>query len=557
MARPVTPTASRRATIAALVAVKERRAGVLTARDVQKESHALYAALLRHFGSLAAARTVLRARRPPAPNQKWSQAQVLSELKRVARHKIRLVHRELQEAGYRGLCNAAMTYCGGLPRARRLAGVAEPRIRRARRSEWDEDRVLSDILDRHGLGQPLALSKAPTDLVGAAVYRFGSWEAAIEAAGLDYSKIRLLRAPYSREELLALLVELATRRPNMTLGALHHHRAAPAILREFGSFERGARAADLTGWPRRLLGPPFTRPATLRAIRSRRGAGRSIRASVVEREDAKLFLSAGRHFGTWLAAVAAAGIHIARNRRLARSTDFVPGRRPKWTLEEVRNALSERQRAGLPMNPAALRHADAGLYQAAKKLLRYSAELARRVYHAPKLTTRWTRTMVISELRASPKGGRALRPALKLAATKLFGSMVAAREASGLPPLRREWTDEDILRTVRVRARNKRDGTLISIAQRRFGSWRAALEAAGVEPLTRSRWTQTEIRAALKSRHARGFSLAASAVLRDAPSLYYAVHNRYGAFAPAVSRLVSGSLGSRGAPSTPRRSRRS
>ena len=531
--------ASRTQTVAALSKVVARRGGTLAASDV-KESEALYQAMLHHFGSLAAARSALRAVRPPPPNQRWSQKRVLSELRRLWRTGIRLVHSDLGEAGYRGLCNAAMTYCRGLPRARRLAGLPEPRMRRRERSEWDEERVLGEILERHELGEPLAHSKAPSHLVSAARYRFDSWQAAIEAAGLDYAAVRLVRPPYTREELLALLGSLAARRPDMTLTELHDHRAAAALLREFGSLERAARAAGLRSWPRRLLGPLLARAATLRAIRARRAEGSSIRMSDVDREDHHLVLSAHRHFESWLAAVAAAGIPVARSRPEARPRDFVPGRRPTWSRREVRNALDERQRAGLPMNPAALRKADSGLYQAAKKFLGYSADIARRVYRAPRLTTRWTRALLIRELRASAARGEPLRGAVALAAAKLFGSVVAAREAAGLPQLRREWTDEAVLQAIRERGRGKRDGTLISLAQRRFGSWRAALEAAGVAPRTRARWTENDIRAALERRRVIGKPLTTTAVMRDDPSLYHAVRNRYGAFGRAAPLLASG-----------------
>jgi hypothetical protein len=81
-----------------------------------------------------------------------------------------------------------------------------------RRQTWTRESIVAEIhrLDRSG--HALSWSQAPRLLVKSADYHFGSWRAAIEAAGLDYGTVRISRAPYSDAELVDRLRALAVRR---------------------------------------------------------------------------------------------------------------------------------------------------------------------------------------------------------------------------------------------------------------------------------------------------------------------------------------------------------
>lgn len=367
-----------------------------------------------------------------------------------------MTNKGLLKAGARGLTNAARQLFGGLPRARRQARIPDPPPTIIERRAWDEETVIAEILELYRAGKPLAASKAPPKLVNAGKYRFGSWQGAIETAGLDYERVRLLRPPYTRAELISILRALAKKRPQATLAELWHHRAIEAWKREFGSVEAAARAAGLHNWPRRKLGPLMSREQVTSALRSRYRDGRSLHGADVAREDPHLYKSAVRRFSSWRAAV------VGRLPSRARTQ-----LRVHWTKTTVIEALRSRKRAGKSMNPAHVRRDDPSLYDAAKRRLGYNAEVATRDWGAPKLYTKWTKASVLRALRDSHKRGEPARPGLLLAAQNLFGSVIAAREAAGLPLLRTVWSDKRVIDEIRALGEAKADVNLVSIAQRR------------------------------------------------------------------------------------------
>jgi len=492
--------------------------GAVRSIDVQQRgSNQLYLSLLRHFGSLRAAREAAAVDAPLSRNLKWTREKVIEELQRLHRRGARLTDRGLSKAGARGLSNAARAFFASLPRARRAAGVLEPPPLIIERRTWDEETVIAEILDLHRAGKSLAATKAPPKLVSAGAYRFGSWQGAVETAGLDYDRVRLVRAPYTRDELLDMLRKLAKQRPRATLQDLWNHRVIDAWKREFGSVEAAARAAGLRDWPRRKLRPPLSRAAVTSALRERYRAKRSMHGADVAREDPYLYSSAVRQFGTWRSAV------IGRLPSKARTQ-----LRVHWTKAMAIKAMRARKRAGKSMNPAHLRRDDESLYYAAKRLLGYNAEVATRDWGAQKLQTHWTKTAVMRALRESHRSGEPLRAAVTLAALNLFGSVIAAREAAGLPLLRTVWTDERVLDEIRALGGEKPSVSLVSIAQWRFGSWRAALDAAGVPAKLRPRWEPATIAAALREYAKRGLALDSTTLRRENQSLYDALRNRWG-----------------------------
>jgi hypothetical protein len=502
----------------------------VSAVDVREHvSNTLYLSLLHHFGSLDQARTAAGVAAPEPKNKRWDQETVIAELRRAHRARVRLTHQGLIKAGLRGLSNAARQYCGGLPQARKLAGLPEPPPTIIERLAWDEDTIISDIRALHREGKSLARTKAPSKLVNAAVYRFGTWQGALECAGFDYDRVRLVREPYGRDELLEILRDIHARAPETTLATLHDHHANEAWKREFGTIEDAARAAGLRDWPVRELGPLMDADEVIRAIRALHRSGRSLASSHVCDDDSHLHNSALRRFGTWHDALIATGLPAPAIRKAMEL-------RREWTKTSIRDALRARRRAGKSMNPSAIREDDDGLYQAAKYHLGYNAEMAIREWGAPRLQTRWTKKAVIEALRASPD--EKPRGAIGMAAIELFGSMITARKVARVPILRTVWTDQRVIDEIRKLDRSLRpSGTLLSIAQRRFGTWRAALEAAGVEPLTR-KWDASSIAQALKQRFNKKQPLDGTTVRRQDPSLFAAVRHRFGKFDRAVESFV-------------------
>jgi hypothetical protein len=266
----------------------------------------LYRQILAAFGSIANARRAAGIAEAVPRRRRWSDAAVLGELQRLRRAGVEIKERDLNDAGHSGVVAAARIHFGSLIRARRLAGIAAPRRVAREREPWDADRVVEEIQARRAGGETLASSKVPPPLRLAAIRYHGTWQAAIETAGICYDEVRLHAASEPDEVLLERLRALARVDPWMTARQLDEHQLGYLLRRRFPSLSEAVRAAGLEGWPLRRRLELRTMDATLDAIRARRAGGHPLARSAVLREDRNLLRSAERHFGTWRRALRAA-----------------------------------------------------------------------------------------------------------------------------------------------------------------------------------------------------------------------------------------------------------
>jgi hypothetical protein len=89
---------------------------------------------------------------------------------------------------------------GSWRNAIQAAGLKYSDIRRYR--EWNEQAVIDRLRELHGQGKDLnakSMEELDITLITAARRRFESWDKALTAAGLDYSKI-VLRRPFKRRK---------------------------------------------------------------------------------------------------------------------------------------------------------------------------------------------------------------------------------------------------------------------------------------------------------------------------------------------------------------------
>jgi hypothetical protein len=144
----------------------------------------LYQAAARVFGSwrnavMAAGISSDKAR----AHDPWPPSRVLKGIKSLARRKTPVTPRELRRQ-YRCLVAAAQRCFGSWPKAVVAAGIDPDRFRRA--GTWTRERIVEAILKRALHGQPLnSHSIKPKSLVEAGARAFGSWGAAIQAAGIE------------------------------------------------------------------------------------------------------------------------------------------------------------------------------------------------------------------------------------------------------------------------------------------------------------------------------------------------------------------------------------
>lgn len=386
---------------------------------------ALYDTLLHHFGGIQRARRAAGLADPPQARQ-WSEADVVAEVRALHRDGVIIRYRDLDRAGREDLIGAIRTYLGSIVRARRLAGVPEPERAKSEQEMWDEDRVIEDILDLAERGECLAYSKAPPKLSNAGARYFGTWEAAITAAGLDYDVIRLRRKPYDDDAMIARIHELAQTHPDMTWGELHEHPDGQAMWRRYGTIAAAVEAAGVFGWPIRVMHAAYTEEEVIRALKARHRAGKRLTKLSIDADDSRLKLGVRRHFRTMSAALAAAGLS---------SVDAAKRIAPVWTREAV---IAELRRLAKQNGVVKSTDLPSGLARACTRYFgtweqTLAAARVKGLGHVPR--GHWTRERVLEVLRdrerdGLPNSSTELPSSLMSAVWRTFGSIDAARAAA-------------------------------------------------------------------------------------------------------------------------------
>jgi DNA-binding XRE family transcriptional regulator len=151
------------------------------------------------------------------------------------------------------LIGAARRLFGSWDAAVTAAGfdIKEYKYKRLDDSEesWDRDRVLSEI-QRYALaGGDLAagrVRKKYGKLYSASVTHFGSWRAALEALGADYDEIRL-RDEWTPEKVIEIIQQAHAKQADLSDGTVASLRGDlyGAAQRHFGSWPAALEAAGL------------------------------------------------------------------------------------------------------------------------------------------------------------------------------------------------------------------------------------------------------------------------------------------------------------------------
>jgi hypothetical protein len=345
---PPTTAISREETLDGMADLARRAARPITAADIQNVPR-LYRGVQVHFGTVDDARRAAKLPEPERPS-KWTAEKVIAELRRLHHDRVRITVPALRELGHDGLVSASQMF-GGLQVMRRKAGIPEPLPLPLNRTSWDEDRVTGEILQRHSRGESLASSKVPASLNGAARKYFGSWQNAIEAAGLNYDDVRLVRR-WDAKAIVNELHALRGKQPNLTRGELHHLPVGAAILIHFDGLDEALAAARVDDWPQWSAQPYPAREEALELLRQRHQAGLSLRRKDIVRDDHRLEWAVLRHFPSFRAAFAA-----------ARLPNPFPRRR--WDREGVLRELRTRLKQG---RSTAASDVAEGVYKAARRL---------------------------------------------------------------------------------------------------------------------------------------------------------------------------------------------
>lgn len=175
--------------------------------------------------------------------------------------------------------------------------------------------MIAAIQARHQQGSPLShVWKEDRGLFSAARRRFGNWQNALAAAGLESKP----RRSWSEERVLQEL-------------RAWHHLPTCSIWTADATLAGAARSV-FGGWRRALVAAGIVSEATpaahkrkwdrqrvIAGIQSRRQEGKPMRYKAVHRDNDPLVCAARRYFGSWVNAMTAAGLSPERRRQRRRA----------------------------------------------------------------------------------------------------------------------------------------------------------------------------------------------------------------------------------------------
>jgi len=370
--------------------------------------------------------------------------------------------------------------------------------------QWTEELVLRRIYERQRAGLTLARKdvrqEAPR-LFNATLRRFGTWTAALEVAGIDQPRADRHDYAQTRERIITRLREHAS--AGLPISSAHPllKNCAKSSRRVFGSWAAALEAAGVNPTDRMAKHGRYTRELILSRLREHSAAGLPVMST---HPLLRKYKSAVRClFGSWAAAMAFAGVRPAERvrrvfvrRAVAHTRESIIG-----LLRELDTAGLPFSSSQMPLSgcwramrrlfgslPAALDAAGINIARQVDACL--TRKEAKRVAERERILEVFRRRTrdSLSVAVTHPEMQRYYGPA-----RRLFGSWNKAREAAGCAHSRplgeKEMCikREELLNMLRERTRTgfPVESTNVvmrpyrDIARRLFGSWSKAREAAG------------------------------------------------------------------------------
>ncbi|MBB3205496.1 hypothetical protein FHS27_001296 [Rhodopirellula rubra] len=190
-----------------------------------------------------------------------------------------------------------LRFFGSHDAAFEAAGIESP----ARR--WTKERVVAAIQDRFISGDASDRIGFGDEKLASAAYRhFGSWPAAVEAAGLiDKVTFKPQLRRWNQQRVIAEIRAWHDSGHRLAEVSRKYQALFHAARTHFGTWNKAIIAADLE--PERRF---YTKAEILDMIRQRHEAGESLSSGHPDVRN--LAMLTIRHFGTWRKGLAAAGV---------------------------------------------------------------------------------------------------------------------------------------------------------------------------------------------------------------------------------------------------------
>jgi len=179
---------------------------------------------------------------------------------------------------------------------------------------WSRESIALEILSMYESGENLNYSSVADNnltLLRAATRYFGTWEAAVRFAGIDYDQIRKYRS-WTRERIVARIRELHDQNMdlswrNVCINVDPQLAAAATKKSHFGSWREALEAAGLDYDTIRRY-KEWDDERVIDQVKEMYAQGKDLNAKNMEHEDITLITAARRRFDTWHQTLIAAGL---------------------------------------------------------------------------------------------------------------------------------------------------------------------------------------------------------------------------------------------------------
>jgi hypothetical protein len=213
------------------------------------------------------------------------------------------------------LHHAAIRRHGGWEAALRAAGL-DPKVHRMVR-KWSLPKAREWVLGRHAKGLPITAGHVPTGLHGRVCHAIkGGWTSFVESLGIRYPGVKKRR--WTDADVLAEIRSLRRRGRPLNARAVRDAGGGALedqARKRFGSWDRALLAAGVDPGKTRLAAQ-WSRARVLETIRARHAAGKTLERPRVREQDKGLLRAAEKYFGGgWPEALRAARLGPRRRGR--------------------------------------------------------------------------------------------------------------------------------------------------------------------------------------------------------------------------------------------------
>lgn len=231
-------------------------------------------------------------------------------------------------------------------------------------SQWTKQKIVEHIRKLRGKREDLSynhMANNRSGLLSAANYHFGSWQKAVQAAGIDYDR-EVRRIPkWTRERIIETLGGLHEKGVDLSWTNVCRHSEysgmAYAAIRKsrFGSWDDALRASGIEPSDVRRY-ESWDKAKVIRRIKERAKAGQGLNSKTMQEEDCKLFNAALKRFSGWEEALRAARINPERVYR-----------RRRWSQDIIKKEIRQLWRKKTNLAAPYMRERHSALYSAACK----------------------------------------------------------------------------------------------------------------------------------------------------------------------------------------------